>query len=175
MLQQPFNRHSTAYPPYKGEWTGVLPDAPFAVVIDYAHTPDALLNVLRTAKELTRGRLLCVFGCGGDRDRKKRPLMGAAVADLCDEAWITSDNPRSENPMSIIEEIIEGVPLDFPYHAQSDRRAAIDMALHEARHGDCLVIAGKGHETYQEIKGVKHHFDDKEVVAQLYAFLLKDK
>ncbi len=149
-------------------------DASFAVVVDYAHTPDALHNVLKTAKEITRGRLLCVFGCGGDRDRTKRPLMGAAVAQWCDEGWVTSDNPRTEKPAAIISDIIDGIPLDFPHVVNPDRRAAIAAALREARSGDCLVIAGKGHETYQEIAGVRHHFDDKEVVTEEYAALITE-
>ena len=163
VIQEVFDR----VPSVNGRMERVKPDLPFAVVVDYAHTPDALENVLRTAKEMTRGRLLCVFGCGGDRDRKKRPLMGAAVASLCDEAWVTSDNPRSEKPQRIIDEIVEGIPLDFPYQIQPDRREAIRAAIHACRGGDCLVIAGKGHETYQEIAGVRHHFDDKEVVAEV--------
>jgi UDP-N-acetylmuramoyl-L-alanyl-D-glutamate--2,6-diaminopimelate ligase len=150
-------------------------DAPFPVVVDYAHTPDALLNILRTARELTDGRLLCVFGCGGDRDRTKRPLMGAAVAECCDEAWVTSDNPRSEHPERIIDEIVEGIPLDFSFRRIVSRKEAIDSALREARAGDCLVIAGKGHETYQEIKGVRHHFDDRETVVELYKNLGKER
>lgn len=141
--------------------------APYAVVVDYAHTPDALKNVLRTAREITTGRLFCVFGCGGDRDKKKRPLMGAAAAVFCDEAWITSDNPRSENPQAIINDIIDGIPLDFPYRVEPDRKRAIAAALETLQKSDCLVIAGKGHETYQEIGGIRNHFDDKEIVINL--------
>ena len=162
-------------PSVNGRMERVTVDAPFAVVVDYAHTPDALHNVLKTAKEITRGRLLCVFGCGGDRDRTKRPLMGAAVAQWCDEGWVTSDNPRTEQPMKIINDIVDGIPLDFPHSVNADRRAAIAAALREARGGDCLVIAGKGHETYQEINGVRHHFDDKEVVVEELAALTKER
>lgn len=158
-----------------GRMDRVMLDALFPVVVDYAHTPDALLNMLRTARECTRGRLLCVFGCGGDRDRTKRPLMGAAVAECCDEAWVTSDNPRSEEPERIIDEIIEGIPLDFPYKRIADRRAAIDSALRAAGPDDCLVIAGKGHETYQEVKGKRHYFDDKETVTELFEILKKER
>jgi len=169
-IQQAFNH----VPVVSGRMERIIPEAPFAVVVDYAHTPDALRNVLFTARELTRGRLFCVFGCGGDRDRTKRPLMGAAVAALCDEAWVTSDNPRSEKPMDIINEIIEGIPLDFPHQIVAERTEAITLAMRAAQPGDCIVIAGKGHETYQEIMGVKHHFDDKEAAAAAYASLRKD-
>ncbi len=139
----------------------------FSVIVDYAHTPDALENVLSTAEKLTEGRLFCVFGCGGDRDRKKRPLMAQVVARICDEAVVTSDNPRTEEPLKIIDEIKEGMPLDFPCHIIPDRREAIKKALTVSRRGDCVVIAGKGHENYQEINGVRHHFDDREVVVEL--------
>ena len=170
-IRQAFER----VPSVNGRMDRVALDAPFAAVVDYAHTPDALHNVLKTARELTRGRLLCVFGCGGDRDRTKRPLMGAAVAQWCDEGWVTSDNPRTERPMAIINDIIDGIPLDFPHTVNADRRAAITAAVRGARAGDCLVIAGKGHETYQEINGVRHHFDDKEVVTEAYTELTKEK
>lgn len=148
-------------------------DAPFAVIVDYAHTPDALENILRTSRELTSGRLICVFGCGGDRDRTKRPLMAKAVARYSDEAVVTSDNPRSERPMAIIDEILCGIPLDFPHHIDEDRRSAIRRALSIARPGDCVVIAGKGHEDYQEVQGVRHHFNDKEVVKEIYSEMKK--
>jgi UDP-N-acetylmuramoyl-L-alanyl-D-glutamate--2,6-diaminopimelate ligase len=137
------------------------------VIVDYAHTPDALVNVLRAARPLTKGRLLCVFGCGGDRDARKRPMMAEAVASHCDEAVVTSDNPRSERPEAIIDDILPGIPLDFPHHVIVDRRAAIEKALSIAGPHDCIVVAGKGHETYQDIGGTRHHFDDREVVAQV--------
>jgi len=143
-------------------------DAPFTVVVDYAHTPDALVNILKTSRDLTAGRLVCVFGCGGDRDKTKRPLMAKAVAQNCDQAVITSDNPRSEKPRKIIDDIVKGIPLDFPHIVIEDRREAVKCALRGARSGDCIVIAGKGHETYQEICGVRHHFDDKETVLEIY-------
>jgi UDP-N-acetylmuramoyl-L-alanyl-D-glutamate--2,6-diaminopimelate ligase len=142
--------------------------APFTAVVDYAHTPDALVNVLKTSAALTSGRVICVFGCGGDRDKTKRPLMAKAVAENCDQAVITSDNPRSEKPESIINDILKGMPLDFPHVAIADRREAIKYALRGAREGDCVVIAGKGHETYQEICGVRHHFDDREETVRIY-------
>ncbi|MBN2038234.1 MAG: UDP-N-acetylmuramoyl-L-alanyl-D-glutamate--2,6-diaminopimelate ligase [Chitinispirillaceae bacterium] len=146
-------------------------NAPFTVVVDYAHTPDALVNVLQTVRPLTKGKIIAVFGCGGDRDRTKRPLMGRIVAANSDEAIVTSDNPRSEHPMAIIEEILDGMPLDFPHWVVPDRRIAIKKALETARPGDCIIIAGKGHETYQEVKGVRHMFDDREIAAELYAEL----
>jgi UDP-N-acetylmuramoyl-L-alanyl-D-glutamate--2,6-diaminopimelate ligase len=151
-----------------GRMEKVTLDAPYSVFVDYAHTPDALENVLSTSAKLTRGRLICVFGCGGDRDRKKRPLMAEAVARHADEAIVTSDNPRSERPEAIIEEICSGMPLDFPYAVIADRKMAIKEALMRARPSDCVVIAGKGHEDYQEIKGVRHHFDDREEVARAF-------
>ncbi|MCL2688563.1 MAG: UDP-N-acetylmuramoyl-L-alanyl-D-glutamate--2,6-diaminopimelate ligase [Chitinispirillia bacterium] len=143
-------------------------NAPFTVVVDYAHTPDALVNILKTSRDLTQGRLTCVFGCGGDRDKTKRPLMAKAVAENCDQTVITSDNPRTEKPRAIIDDIVRAVPLDFPHIVIEDRREAIKCALQNARSGDCIVIAGKGHENYQEIFGVRHHFDDKEVVTEIY-------
>lgn len=141
------------------------------VVVDYAHTPDALVNVLRAARSLTKGRLLCVFGCGGDRDARKRPLMAEAVVRHCDEAVVTSDNPRSEDPRAIIDGILPGIPLDFPHRVIEDRRSAIRCALELAGPADCIVVAGKGHETYQDIGGTRHHFDDREVVMESAAEL----
>jgi UDP-N-acetylmuramoyl-L-alanyl-D-glutamate--2,6-diaminopimelate ligase len=151
-----------------GRMDRVTIEAPFSVIVDYAHSPDALVNILRTSRPLTQGRLICVFGCGGDRDRTKRPLMGNAVAEFSDEAVVTSDNPRGERPEAIINEILAGIPLDFPHTVIGDRRQAIRKALEIAHPGDCIVIAGKGHETYQEIKGVKHPFNDKEIVITTY-------
>jgi UDP-N-acetylmuramoyl-L-alanyl-D-glutamate--2,6-diaminopimelate ligase len=154
-----------------GRMEKVALDAPFSVFVDYAHTPDALENVLSTAAKLTKGRLICVFGCGGDRDRKKRPLMAAAVAHHADGAIVTSDNPRSERPDTIITEICTGMPLDFPFRIIVDRKEAIRAALEAARPRDCIVVAGKGHEDYQEIKGVRHHFDDREEVQKEFETL----
>jgi len=130
-------------------------------VVDYAHTPDALEQVLRSLRELLSGgdaRLICVFGCGGDRDRGKRPLMGAIAARLADRVVITSDNPRSEDPLRIIADIRNGACGDCIVEA--DRRRAIGRALRAARRGDIVLIAGKGHENYQEIAGVRAQFDD---------------
>lgn len=142
--------------------------ASFSVIVDYAHTPDALQSVLSTAGKLTPERVICVFGCGGGRDKGKRPLMGDVVAHTCDEAIVTTDNPRSEDPQKIIDEILDGMPLDFPHHVITDRREAIKKALQIARRGDSVIIAGKGHEPYQEINGVRHHFDDREVVVEVF-------
>jgi len=133
----------------------------FTVIVDYAHTPSALVNVMRTARELDRGRLVVVFGAGGDRDRSKRALMGSAVAELADRAILTSDNPRSEEPAAIAAEVAEG---DFSrFEVELDRRTAIELALAEAREGDIVVIAGRGAEPEQELAHGKIPFDDREV------------
>jgi UDP-N-acetylmuramoyl-L-alanyl-D-glutamate--2,6-diaminopimelate ligase len=147
--------------------------APFTVVVDYAHTPDALVNVLKTCEELTSGKVICVFGCGGDRDKTKRPLMAKAVAENCDRAVVTSDNPRGEEPEAIINDVLKGMPSDFTYKVMADRREAIKTALSEAKEGDCVVIAGKGHENYQEAKGVKSDFDDRVEAVKAYNEVLK--
>ncbi|AGL02986.1 UDP-N-acetylmuramoyl-L-alanyl-D-glutamate--2,6-diaminopimelate ligase [Desulfoscipio gibsoniae] len=137
---------------------------PFAVVVDYAHTPDGLENVLSTAREITAGRLITVFGCGGDRDRAKRPLMGKIAAGMSDLAVVTSDNPRSEDPMAIIKDILAGVrQVDGArYTVVPDRREAIRQAIRDAASGDVVLIAGKGHEDYQIIGNQRLHFDDRE-------------
>jgi murE/murF fusion protein len=135
-------------------------DAGLDIFVDYAHTPDALRNVLSTLRPLAKRRLICVFGCGGDRDPTKRPKMGAAVAELADLAIVTSDNPRTEDPRAIIDQILPGVPR--PFLVEVDRRAAIRAAIVEATPGDIVAIVGKGHEDYQIIGTTKHHFDDRE-------------
>jgi UDP-N-acetylmuramoyl-L-alanyl-D-glutamate--2,6-diaminopimelate ligase len=135
---------------------------PFTVLVDYAHTPGALEVALESARELTRGRLICVFGAGGDRDRDKRPLMGQVVLELADLALVTSDNPRSEDPAAIAADVVDGLDLDV----ELDRRAAIERALELAREGDVVVIAGKGHEQGQEVAGQKLPFDDREVARE---------
>jgi len=134
------------------------------VIVDYAHTPDALEKVLQTLRAASgsRGRLFCVFGCGGDRDRGKRPLMGAAAAKYADHVIITSDNPRSEDPEQIIADIAEGISVRC--ERVPDRRRAVLQALTAARRGDVVLIAGKGHERYQEIRGVRHRYSDAAVV-----------
>ena len=138
----------------------------FAVVVDYAHTPDALARLLTAARELARGKVICVFGCGGDRDREKRPLMGEIAAALSDVAIVTSDNPRSEEPRSIIDEILAGIE-GKKVEVELERRSAIEQALAQAREGDVVVIAGKGHEQGQEIAGRVLPFDDRVVAAEL--------
>jgi UDP-N-acetylmuramoyl-L-alanyl-D-glutamate--2,6-diaminopimelate ligase len=138
----------------------------FTVIVDYAHTPDGLENILTTGRGLNPGRLLLVFGCGGDRDRTKRPVMGALAANLADYTIITSDNPRSEEPMAIIREIEAGFTQASPgaaYHLEVDRAEAIRKMIGEARPGDLILIAGKGHETYQQFADHTIHFDDREV------------
>ena len=139
-----------------------LPDARVPVFIDYAHKPDALEKVLRFLKPVCTGRLISVFGCGGDRDTGKRPIMGEISYRLADLTVVTSDNPRSEAPESIIDAIVSGITAPEPgkLHVEVDRRAAIEYAIALAREGDVILIAGKGHEPYQEIKGVKHPFSD---------------
>jgi UDP-N-acetylmuramoyl-L-alanyl-D-glutamate--2,6-diaminopimelate ligase len=136
----------------------------FGVLVDYAHTPDSLDNVLRAARELTDGRLLVVFGAGGDRDRAKRPLMGKVAEARADRIVVTSDNPRSEVPGEIVDEVMAGAPSA---EREVDRRAAIARALQAAEEGDIVVIAGKGHEQGQEFEGGrKEPFDDREVAAE---------
>jgi len=152
---------------------------PFAVLVDYAHKPDALEKSLHSVRQLTERRLLTVFGCGGDRDRGKRPLMGEVAGRLSDVVILTSDNPRTEDPWHIIAEAEPGLmqagmpkvtdpaaiaTLSQGYLVMADRRAAIQAALAGARPGDVVVIAGKGHEDYQIIGTTKHHFDDREEV-----------
>ncbi len=138
----------------------------FAVLVDYAHTPDALENVLRAAREITQGRVIAVFGCGGDRDRSKRPRMGRIGVAESDFAFITSDNPRTENPEAILQDIVDGLDGAENYAVDPDRRAAIFTAIAAARAGDTVVIAGKGHEDYQIIGTTKYHFDDREIAAE---------
>ena len=143
-------------------------DCPFTVVVDYAHTDHALENALRALKPLKRRRLLCVFGCGGDRDRTKRPRMARAVARRADAAFVTSDNPRSEDPQAIIDEILPGFAgqTHCAVQADPDRAVAIRAAIAAAGPGDIVLIAGKGHEDYQVIGGRRIHFDDAEVARQ---------
>jgi UDP-N-acetylmuramoyl-L-alanyl-D-glutamate--2,6-diaminopimelate ligase len=140
----------------------------FTVLVDYAHTPDALARVLEAARSLVRAgsRVIAVYGCGGDRDRDKRPAMGAAAARGADLAVLTSDNPRSEDPAAIAADVVRGVPADAPPVVELDRRAAIRYALGEARPGDVVVIAGKGHETGQTARGITVPFDDRLVARE---------
>jgi UDP-N-acetylmuramyl-tripeptide synthetase len=153
-----------------GRFERVAHEGDFAVVVDYAHTDDALLNVLTTAREVTRGRIITVFGCGGDRDRTKRAPMGEAAASLSDLVILTSDNPRTEDPHAILADAEVGLrAVGQPYHKLADRREAIFEAIREARAGDVVVIAGKGHEDYQIIGSRVIHFDDREVAREALA------
>lgn len=153
-----------------GRLEAVPTERDFSVFIDYAHTPDALENVLKTVHEFAKARILCVFGCGGDRDRAKRPIMGEIGGRYSDYAIITSDNPRSEDPMSIISSIEEGIRrTGTRYSVIENRREAIRYALASAKEDDIVLIAGKGHENYQEINGKRYRFDDKETVKELLA------
>jgi UDP-N-acetylmuramoyl-L-alanyl-D-glutamate--2,6-diaminopimelate ligase len=143
-----------------GRFESIVEGQPFAVIVDYAHTPDALANVLRTARDLGEGRLICVFGAGGDRDRAKRPQMGRAVSELADVGIVTSDNPRTEDPLAIVEAIVAGATGDV--EVEPDRTAAIGRAIEMAREGDVVVIAGKGHEQGQQFADRTLPFDDRE-------------
>ena len=162
-----------------GRLEKVANDRGIAILVDYAHTPDALEKVLGAVRPLTDGRLITVFGCGGDRDRGKRPLMGEIAARLSDVAVLTSDNPRTENPLAILSEVETGVQktklkkiaaarlaVEPGYCVEADRRAAIRIALDAARPGDSVLIAGKGHEDYQILGAAKIHFDDREVARE---------
>jgi UDP-N-acetylmuramoyl-L-alanyl-D-glutamate--2,6-diaminopimelate ligase len=147
-----------------GRLQAVRAGQPFAVLVDYAHTDDALENVLTACRPLTRGKLRVIFGCGGDRDRTKRPRMARVAQKLADAIYVTSDNPRTEDPNSIINEIVKGFGPETRKSivVEADRRRAIERAMAEAGHGDVVLIAGKGHENYQIIGTTKHHFDDVE-------------
>ena len=132
------------------------------IVVDYAHTPDALQRVLETARSLCRGKLSVVFGCGGDRDALKRPMMGAVAEKIADKVWVTSDNPRTENPKEIMDDIIAG--MEGKFLLEENRALAILAAVSSMEEGDWLVVAGKGHENYQIIGTEKKHFSDVEEV-----------
>lgn len=140
----------------------------FTVLLDYAHTPDALENILKTARGFVEGRIVTLFGCGGDRDHAKRPIMGEIAGRFSDFLIVTSDNPRSEDPMAIIEAVLEGVQKSAcPYVVVENRYEAIRYALSHAKPKDVIILAGKGHENYQEVGGGKRRFDEKEIVAEL--------
>ncbi|MCH8924356.1 MAG: pentapeptide repeat-containing protein, partial [Planctomycetes bacterium] len=140
---------------------------PFSVFVDYAHTADALAGTLTALRQVTDGRLICLFGAGGDRDRQKRPAMARAAEAGADLTVVTSDNPRGEDPHAIIDDIVRGFEQPENIEVVPDRAEAIGLALSTAREGDCVLIAGKGHEDYQEIGGVRHYFDDREVARHL--------
>jgi UDP-N-acetylmuramoyl-L-alanyl-D-glutamate--2,6-diaminopimelate ligase len=148
-----------------GRFEAIEEGQPFAVVVDYAHTPDSLSTVLHAARDLGTGRVIVVFGAGGDRDRGKRPLMGRVAADSADVVIVTSDNPRSEEPLEIIQDVLQGAGLDV--EIDPDRRSAIGRAISLADAGDVVVIAGKGHEQGQEVGGVVTPFDDRDVAREL--------
>jgi UDP-N-acetylmuramoyl-L-alanyl-D-glutamate--2,6-diaminopimelate ligase len=152
-----------------GRFEAIDEGQPFAVVVDYAHTPDSLETVLRAARGLGEGRVIAVFGAGGDRDRGKRPLMGRIAAELADVAIVTSDNPRSEDPLAIIQDVLQGTGVDV--EIDPDRRSAIRRAIGLAEPGDVVVIAGKGHEQGQDIAGTVHPFDDRAVAREALAAL----
>lgn len=156
--------------PVPGRIQHVPLDKPYTVVVDYAHTPDGILSILQTLKPLAKGKLTIVFGCGGNRDTTKRPIMGEIASRLADNVVITSDNPRFEDPEAIMDMIEPGVQShSTPYVRIADRREAIAYAMGQARAGDVILIAGKGHEDYQEIRGVKMDFDDCQIVQALAA------
>jgi UDP-N-acetylmuramoyl-L-alanyl-D-glutamate--2,6-diaminopimelate ligase len=149
---------------------------PFSVILDFAHTPDGIINLLTSVREFAKGRVMTVFGCGGDRDHAKRPIMGEAAGRYSDFCVVTSDNPRTEDPMSIIGNVLDGVnKTAVEYVVIQNRREAIKYALTHARPDDVVVLAGKGHETYQEINNVKYPFDEKVVVAELLDEMRKQK
>ena len=138
------------------------------VVVDYAHTDDALRNVISVARGLDPKRVITLFGCGGDRDRTKRPLMGRAAAEASDFVVLTSDNPRSEDPLAIMNDALVGIRrVDVPHIVEPDRAAAIARAIQEAREGDIVILAGKGHETYQILKDQTIPFDDRAVAREV--------
>ncbi len=142
------------------------PGKDYTILIDYAHSPDGMVNVLSTVKGFAGGRTIALFGCGGDRDKTKRPKMGRVAAELADFAVVTTDNPRTEKPADIIADILPGFAgSDTPYVVVEDRIEAIHWAMDHAQKGDVIVLCGKGHETYQEINHVKHHMDEREIVA----------
>jgi UDP-N-acetylmuramoyl-L-alanyl-D-glutamate--2,6-diaminopimelate ligase len=147
-----------------GRFESVDEGQPFEVIVDYSHTPDSLENALRAARELAAGRVLCVFGCGGDRDREKRPLMGRIASELADVPILTTDNPRSEDPLAIIDEVLRGAAGEV--EVEPDRRAAIARAVEAAREGDVVLVAGRGAEPVQEVQGRMLPFDDRDVARE---------
>ncbi|BAZ46185.1 UDP-N-acetylmuramyl-tripeptide synthetase [Chondrocystis sp. NIES-4102] len=148
--------------PGRMERVQINPNQDISVIVDYAHTPDSLENLLKAARPFISGRMICVFGCGGDRDRTKRPLMGKIAAELADIAVVTSDNPRTENPEQILKDVVAGIPDHLQPIVISDRATAIATAIKDAQPGDGVLIAGKGHEDYQILGTEKIHFDDRE-------------
>ena len=148
--------------PGRMERVQVSPDQDISVIVDYAHTPDSLENLLKASRPFISGKMICVFGCGGDRDRTKRPLMGQIAAELADLVVVTSDNPRTENPQKILDDVVAGIPEQVQPLVIGDRAQAIATAISQAVSGDGVLIAGKGHEDYQILGTEKIHFDDRE-------------
>jgi UDP-N-acetylmuramoyl-L-alanyl-D-glutamate--2,6-diaminopimelate ligase len=140
----------------------ISPEQDISAIVDYAHTPDSLENLLKASRPFIAGKMICVFGCGGDRDRTKRPKMGKIVAELADRAVVTSDNPRTEDPERILQDILTGIPASAQPVVIADRATAIRTAILQAQPGDGVLIAGKGHEDYQILGTEKVHFDDRE-------------
>jgi UDP-N-acetylmuramoyl-L-alanyl-D-glutamate--2,6-diaminopimelate ligase len=165
-------KQAAALPPVPGRLEFIPNNLGLLVVVDYAHTDDALNKTLHCLKELKPKKLLVVFGCGGDRDKGKRAKMGMAAENYADFIVITNDNPRTENPDEIIKDIKFGLTADKAV-IEKDRQKAIKIAMENAGEGDVLLIAGKGHETYQEINRVYHHFDDREIIREIIAELEK--
>ena len=160
-----------------GRFEKIFADVPYTVIVDYAHTPDGVENVLRTAGEIVKNKIITVFGCGGDRDNKKRPIMGRIAAELSDIVIATSDNPRTEDPEKILQEIEVGIKekiSDKIYECIPDRRSAIFRAVEIANAGDIIMILGKGHENYQILKDETIHFDDKEVASEAIAQTMRN-
>lgn len=156
----------------KGRIEVVPTNRDFTIIIDYAHSPDGLENIITSLKEIAKGRVVTLFGCGGDRDKTKRPKMGKIAAELSDFCVVTSDNPRSENPSLIIEDILEGMKgITTPYEVVENRKEAIEYAIKNAKKDDIILLAGKGHETYQILPTGTIHFDEREVVAEILAAL----
>lgn len=152
----------------KGRIEVVPTNTDYTVIIDYAHSPDGLENILSSLREFSENRIICVFGCGGDRDKTKRPIMGHIVSKMADVAVVTSDNPRSEDPKSIIDDVLEGMrEAEIPVHTVVNRAEAIRYAMEIAEKGDIVLLAGKGHETYQVLNTGKIHFDEREIVNEI--------
>jgi UDP-N-acetylmuramoyl-L-alanyl-D-glutamate--2,6-diaminopimelate ligase len=150
----------------KGRMEVLQTDTPYTVIIDYAHSPDGLEKVLQALRHSAKGRIICVFGCGGERDTDKRPIMGRIAAELADIAIVSSDNPRSEDPDAIIADILAGVKNKSQVFAEPDREKAVILALKKAREGDTVLLAGKGHEDYQVLAEGKVHMDEREIVME---------
>jgi UDP-N-acetylmuramoyl-L-alanyl-D-glutamate--2,6-diaminopimelate ligase len=155
--------------PGRMERVQISPSQEISVIVDYAHTPDSLENLLKAARPFIAGKMICVFGCGGDRDRTKRPLMGKIAAQLADVVVVTSDNPRTEDPQKILNDILEGIPSSVKPIVIGDRATAIRTAIGNAQPGDGVLIAGKGHEDYQILGTEKIHFDDREQAREALA------